>query len=489
MQLVLPPPPPLEVDRTTVLDGIAGDEDAKKGWADSYSVDDQCFCESTFDHNIGSVMVSVPLFPNEQISIFDVCTLIGPGPGNYEIEPRPVYNDIQCGNGPPNDAGDEERCPGRVEFGAEGCSSIGPTWNWKKAFPYDVVELNNSQELKDLLDYKYFLNGGLASADAFIDVRSADEYNSGHIENSTLMENLNEFIFGMEMTSSSNAKPADIIGCQFCTIVVVCRSGSRARSAIDILRRSGFKGQLINGLGVSQWTEAGYPLVTTPSPELPSCAPEGSRDGEVCQERWVSYQQQLTTRPTRLLQNEPPSHSPSSFPSDSPSSLTSDSPSIIPSDSPSSLTSDGPSSLTSDVPSYGVASVPPSDTRSSFKALSGLLSDIPSGQSSKTPSGQTVNFSSGQPSDAPTGLTSDVPSNLISIVPSTITSDVPSTSQPLSTVPSLLPTDEEVTPDLGIPDIESRCIPLGGLCISNVVCCGDTVCNAGGCEEPQTGDI
>ena len=45
------------------------------------------------------------------------------------------YNDIQCGNGPPNDAGDETECPGRIEYGAEGCKYIGPLWDFSGVDP------------------------------------------------------------------------------------------------------------------------------------------------------------------------------------------------------------------------------------------------------------------------------------------------------------------------------------------------------------------
>lgn len=38
----------------------------------------------------------------------------------------------RCGNGPPNDQGDEQRCPGRVDLGKEGCGHIGPKWNFEK---------------------------------------------------------------------------------------------------------------------------------------------------------------------------------------------------------------------------------------------------------------------------------------------------------------------------------------------------------------------
>lgn len=100
------------------------------GWADSYSVDDQCYCETTFDHNIGPVVVDTPV---GQMTVREACELIGDGPGSNG---RPKYNDIQCGNGPANDAGDEDWCPGRVDLqGTEderklGCNQIGPVWKF-----------------------------------------------------------------------------------------------------------------------------------------------------------------------------------------------------------------------------------------------------------------------------------------------------------------------------------------------------------------------
>lgn len=54
-------------------------------------------------------------------------TSVGAGPGSTG---RPIYNDVQCGNGPANDAGDEDYCPGRVDIGKEGCVQIGPTWTF-----------------------------------------------------------------------------------------------------------------------------------------------------------------------------------------------------------------------------------------------------------------------------------------------------------------------------------------------------------------------
>lgn len=95
-----------------------------EAWKDSYSVGDRCYCDTTFDHNIGSIRVDTPI---GNITVFEACEALGSGPGSNG---RPIYNDVQCGNGPANDAGDEDYCPGRVDIGKEGCPQIGPRWNF-----------------------------------------------------------------------------------------------------------------------------------------------------------------------------------------------------------------------------------------------------------------------------------------------------------------------------------------------------------------------
>ena len=102
---------------------VPGRNPGGRSWADSYSVGSECYCESTFDHAIGPVEV---MTPRGLMSVREICDALGPGPGSAE---RPLYNDIQCGNGPPNDAGDEDDCPGRVDIGREGCGHVGPPWN------------------------------------------------------------------------------------------------------------------------------------------------------------------------------------------------------------------------------------------------------------------------------------------------------------------------------------------------------------------------
>ncbi|CAM9927113.1 unnamed protein product [Ectocarpus fasciculatus] len=109
-------------DIVKIID-VPGDEPGGVGWADSYSVGSRCYMDSTFDHDIGIVVVDTP---RGEMTIKDLYDMLAPGPGKTG---RPLYNDIQCGNGPANTAKDETDCPGLVTEGPEGCGQIGPKWD------------------------------------------------------------------------------------------------------------------------------------------------------------------------------------------------------------------------------------------------------------------------------------------------------------------------------------------------------------------------
>ena len=104
-----PLPPGTHPDIVAIVD-VPGRNPGGVGWMDSYSVGDRCYCDTTYDHDIGDIVVSTP-FGNRTVR--QVCEALGDGPGRSG---RPIYNDIQCGNGPANDAGDEDDCPGRVDI-------------------------------------------------------------------------------------------------------------------------------------------------------------------------------------------------------------------------------------------------------------------------------------------------------------------------------------------------------------------------------------
>ena len=98
-------------------------------WSDSYSLDGVCYCESSFDHGAGELLVQTPAGMR---TARQVCDAIGEGPGSSGL---PIYNDLQCGHGPGNDLGDEQACPGRVDLGPDGCDVLGPTWPLDELFP------------------------------------------------------------------------------------------------------------------------------------------------------------------------------------------------------------------------------------------------------------------------------------------------------------------------------------------------------------------
>lgn len=110
----------LDLDTVAVLN-VNGEDNPRSNWRDSYSVGNECYCITTFDHGIGEILVDTAADGHQAAggirTVREICQALGEGPGQ---KGRPVYNDIQCGNGPPNDAGDEVNCPGRVDNGSEG---------------------------------------------------------------------------------------------------------------------------------------------------------------------------------------------------------------------------------------------------------------------------------------------------------------------------------------------------------------------------------
>lgn len=84
---------------------------------------------------------------------------------------------------------------------------------------------------------------------ALLDVRTVDEYNSGHIKGARLMPVTDEN-FEKSIQDLPKDKP----------IVVYCRSGARASSAVGILKESGFENvHLLEG-SILEWNKMGYPL-------------------------------------------------------------------------------------------------------------------------------------------------------------------------------------------------------------------------------------
>ena len=106
----------------------------RSGWKDSYSVDGVCYCDSNgFDHGADRLRVDTPI---GELSVVQICADIEEVLGVGRTSGRALYNDLQCGNGPPNNAGDEDpdQCPGRVDLGSAGCQIIGPRWDLEAVY-------------------------------------------------------------------------------------------------------------------------------------------------------------------------------------------------------------------------------------------------------------------------------------------------------------------------------------------------------------------
>ncbi len=115
-----------------ILSGIVSAQSVtpRLSYADSFSSNGVCYIDSNLDHGIGDVLVDTP---RGRMTVRQVAAAMDAPPrGN-----NPLYNDVQCGNGPANNAGDEDPgvCPGRVDQGASGCSVIGPLWDLDAVFP------------------------------------------------------------------------------------------------------------------------------------------------------------------------------------------------------------------------------------------------------------------------------------------------------------------------------------------------------------------
>ena len=119
-----------------------------------------------------------------------------------------------------------------------------------KSISGELLEGETTAEFKEItVDEAYQIFTGDKDY-LFIDVRSEDEYNSGHIEGAI-------HIPVSEIESRLNEIPKDKL------VIVYCNGSSCSRSstAADILIENGFD-QVYNigGDGIFEWIEKGYPV-------------------------------------------------------------------------------------------------------------------------------------------------------------------------------------------------------------------------------------
>ena len=92
------------------------------------------------------------------------------------------------------------------------------------------------------------LNGGGEAQ--LVDVRTATEYASGHLDGARLMDWSNGQ-FQKELSSLDKEKP----------VLLYCASGRRSDAAIHAMEQAGFKYVKHLAGGIQTWSRAGKPLV------------------------------------------------------------------------------------------------------------------------------------------------------------------------------------------------------------------------------------
>lgn len=104
-----------------------------------------------------------------------------------------------------------------------------------------------------------------------LDVRTLMEFQKGHLPRATLVENLNR-----QQQQTDPSVPAVLRHCQYCSIVVYCASGRRAKGAIEYLQRHGFQSLYFYAGGMNQWSSLSKQsiefVVSTDQSQVPPCS-------------------------------------------------------------------------------------------------------------------------------------------------------------------------------------------------------------------------
>jgi len=120
-------------------------------WMDSYLANGKCYIESNLSYDIRNTKVSTSL---GNITVETVNKYLRSDP-DFRLRMRgdPIYNDVQCGNGPASKTGEEDNiggCPGRVDLGHAGCAVVGPEWNFD--FVQDItLTAGSTPSISDLI--------------------------------------------------------------------------------------------------------------------------------------------------------------------------------------------------------------------------------------------------------------------------------------------------------------------------------------------------
>jgi rhodanese-related sulfurtransferase len=114
-----------------------------------------------------------------------------------------------------------------------------------------IVHVNAQQSIVEHLDAKAYQSKLLNLKGTILDVRTADEFESGHLKNA----------INMDWNSKSFKKQAKELP-KFMPLFVYCGSGYRSGEAAKFFEEEGFKTIINLEGGLEAWEQAGLPLET-----------------------------------------------------------------------------------------------------------------------------------------------------------------------------------------------------------------------------------
>lgn len=114
-----------------------------------------------------------------------------------------------------------------------------------------IEEVENSNVLKSVSaqEFKQLINNRDVENSVILDIRTLEEYNSGHIENADLLDYYSKS-FRYELSQLNKDK----------TYYIYCRSGSRSGQTLSMMKDLGFTSVINLGSGINSWKSNNYEI-------------------------------------------------------------------------------------------------------------------------------------------------------------------------------------------------------------------------------------
>ncbi len=136
-------------------------------------------------------------------------------------------------------------------------------FNFLILFLFGIIRLSSGQFVSDVHKLEPNLRNARAKIFAqlinrkkhpqIIDIRTPEEYASGHIKNAVLIN-----YYDRNFADNIEKAGFDKLG----VIFIYCRSGQRSANSIPIFKKLGFKHIINLNYGINEWNRLGLPLET-----------------------------------------------------------------------------------------------------------------------------------------------------------------------------------------------------------------------------------